>query len=467
MADDAAAGASYNAGEICAILVRDLADGLDHPDIWQAFPQFLGHFPDLAEVIAWKLSAEPDPDRRTPLAVLLAMARAALDSVDAAIADLEPVASANSVSAMVQGAMFHLHGLRDPEDPRYRLQDRFCSKPFRQLDVLEASTHLCCASWLQTSIGDLTKQDWREVWNSDTAQAIRESIHDGSYRYCNKTGCPWIQGDELPRTEEAAKTEEWAEIIETRALVLDRTPENVNLAYDRTCNLSCPSCRTVKFAAGREMRAMFDDMQHRNILPLLRDTKMVYISGAGDPFASKNFRRLLDDLGPEQYPDLRFQVMTNAMLLNQREWDRFPALHGRTQRLKVSIDAATGPTHEVLRRGARWPVMMENMTFCGELRAAGQVEFFELIFVVQQENYLEMGDAVDLAREVGADGIHFARMINWGTYSDIEFAMKAVFMPSHPEYGRFMETLRDPRLLSPLVTLGAMRPFVEEALAAA
>lgn len=91
------------------------------------------------------------------------MARAELDSVDAAIANLEPVAVANSASATAQGAMFHLHGLREPENPLYRLEGRFCSKPFRQLDMLEASTHLCCASWLQTSIGDLTRENWAAV----------------------------------------------------------------------------------------------------------------------------------------------------------------------------------------------------------------------------------------------------------------------------------------------------------------
>lgn len=457
---------TYNAGEICAILMRDLADGLDHPDIWQSFPQFLGHFPELPEVIAWRLEIEPPGTDRTQLAVLLAMARAALDSVDAAIEDLEPVAVDNSVSAMVQGAMFHLHRLRDPENPRYQLETRFCSKPFRQLDVLEASTHLCCASWLQASIGDLTREDWPSVWNSDAAQAIRASIHDGSYRYCNKTGCSWIQGDSLPTMEEAAGSEEWREIIETGAVALEEGPSSVNLAYDRTCNLSCPSCRTEKFAADREMRAMFDDMQTRNVLPLLADTRVVTISGAGDPFASKNFRRLLEHLGPDDYPDLRFQVMTNGMLLTRREWARFPALHGRVEALKISIDAATARTHETLRRGARWPVMLENMQFFGELRAAGLVDAYDLTFVVQQENYLEMGDAVDLAHAVGADTVYFGRMINWSTFSDEEFQEKAVFMPSHPEYGRFLEAMRDPRLRDPIVAPGPMQPFIDESWAA-
>ena len=142
----------------------------------------------------------------------------------------------------------------------------------------------------------------------------------------------------------------------------------------------------------------------------------------GDPFASKNFRTLMQEIGPDEYPDLKVRIMTNGMLLNPREWARFPHLHGRTEKLRVSLDAATGPTHERLRRGARWDVMLENLAFFGRLAREHQVESFELTFVVQRDNYREMGDFVDLAHRVGADVAFFASITNWGTFSDADFA---------------------------------------------
>nr|WP_315382765.1 SPASM domain-containing protein [uncultured Sphingomonas sp.] len=74
-----------------------------------------------------------------------------------------------------------------------------------ELHVLERATHQCCASWLDKSAGDLNTSDWEQVWNSESAQAVRASIHDGSYRHCNKMACPAIQSGSLP-TKEAAAT---------------------------------------------------------------------------------------------------------------------------------------------------------------------------------------------------------------------------------------------------------------------
>jgi hypothetical protein len=67
---------------------------------------------------------------------------------------------------------------------------------------------------------------------------------------------------------------------------------------------------------------------------------------------------------------------------------------------------------------------------------------------------------VDLGLEVGADSVYFSRITNWGTFTETEYARKAVFMPTHPEYSQFVRVMRDPRLLHPIVILGDLSPFV-------
>ena len=452
------------ADEAIDILLTLLSDGLDHPEIWPIMHQFVDGVPGLITTVQARLAAESQRPARTGLQILLAMCGAVVGSAAEMLALIQPLAAEHSQSPLVQGAIFYLEGLVDPDNPKYRLQGKMCATPFVQLDVLERSTHQCCASWLQTSAGDLSVSgDWRDVWNSDNAQAIRESIFDGSYRYCNKGACPMIGGNQLVATETlAASSDFWADVIGNRRTAIERGPETVNLAYDRTCNLSCPSCRTERFAADDGMRARFDDMQTRAILPMLKHAKLVFVTGSGDPFASKNFRRLFEQLTPEAYPDLKFQIMTNGMLFTPRQWEQFPNLHGRTAILKISVDAATGPTHELLRRGARWPVMLENLAFAGALTAEGLIDYFELVFTVQRENYREMGDAVTLAKQVGAKGVWFARITNWGTFSDEEYRRKAVFLPDHPEHQLFLEAMQDPRLQDSMVLLGDLTDFVGE-----
>ncbi|MBO9377757.1 radical SAM protein [Sphingomonas histidinilytica] len=445
---------------VVQLLFEHVLDGLDHPEIWSALPVLIERFPALTDRIV-ALTGDELGFYTELWGVLHALCVAAGGDIGGGLALLEPLATAHSQSTMVQGAMFHLQGLLDPDNPAYDLSTRFCETPFDVLDVLDGKSHLCCASWLPESVGDLADQPWQKVWNSDSAQSIRASILDGSFRFCNKTACPKIVDDRLPtKARLASESDRWRDVIANFRTRLPEGPKRVNLAYDQTCNLSCPSCRTGKVAADSATRARFDRLQEEQILPLLRQVKLVLVTGSGDPFASKNFRALLERLGPDDYPELRFQVMTNGMLLTPREWERFPALHGRTTYLRISLDAATGPTHELLRRGARWPVMERNLAFAGELRAQGLVERLELSFTVQVDNYLEMGDAVDLAHRYGADSVAFTRMTNWGTFSADDYAAKAVFMPSHPQHADFVERMQDPRLRDPVAALNDMSPFV-------
>lgn len=440
-------------------LIFTLLDGIDHPELWASMDFLLAQFPGLDAALARR--HEGAVVMEASLAVLHAVSLAAAGHPDEALALLEPVAIDNSLSPLVQGALFHIRARRDPGNPANRLAGRFCTKPFQQMDVLENSTHLCCVSWLQASAGNLsTAGDWREVWNSEKAQKIRASVHDGSYRYCNKTACPAIAAGTLPTgAETAARSPALRDIIESSRTALDEAPAHVNLAYDISCNLSCPSCRTRTIAVNAATRTRFETLQEKKILPMLKQTNSVFISGNGDPFASKNFRSLIARLGPEDYPDLRFQLMTNGMLLTPAEWARLPALHRRVSTLRISLDAATGPTHELLRRGARWSVMEQNLAFARQLRAEGQVERLCLPFTVQIDNYREMGAAVDLGRHYGADSVTFMRLTNWGTFSKADYAHKAVFMPSHPEHGDFLREMQDPRLRDPIAALMDLSEF--------
>lgn len=445
---------------VIQLLFEKMLDGLDHPEIWSALPTVIDHCPALIDKV-FELTTDALGFYTEMWGVMHALCIAASGDARRGYALIEPIATAQSQSTMVQGAVFHIQGLIDPTNPAYDLTDRFCETPFDVLDILDGKSHLCCASWLPASVGDLAEEPWQDVWNSDTAQSIRASILDGSFRFCNKTACPKIVDNRLPtKARISAESDRWRDTVDNfRTRQIDG-PQRLNLAYDQTCNLSCPSCRTGKIAADSAMRARYDILQEEQILPLLKHSKLVFITGSGDPFASKNFRTLLDRLGPEEYPDLRFQVMTNGMLFTPREWERFPALHGRTAYLRISLDAATGPTHEMLRRGARWPVMESNLAFARDLRMQGLIDRLELSFTVQVENYEEMGASIDLAHRYAADSVAFTRLTNWGTFSPAEYADKAVFMPAHPRHGHFLEMMQDHRLRDPVAALNDMSPFV-------
>ena len=256
---------------------------------------------------------------------------------------------------VVAGALFWAQHQKDPTNAKYDLKDKLCPVPSQQMDVLSRSTHLCCASWLRASIGTLRHSPWREVWNSPVAQDIRKSIHDGSYRYCNNLLCPKIQGNQVPYKSTLAQTEPmFASIIAKQQVELDTGPQSINLSYDATCNLSCPSCRTEKIATDNATRDAYQEMQEKSIMPLLKEAKTVLITGSGDPFASKNFRDVLMRINDEDYPNLSVLLMTNGLLLTPNEWNKFKHLAGKISRISVSIDGASKESHEITRRGSNW-----------------------------------------------------------------------------------------------------------------
>lgn len=452
--------------EIFAVIANDLLEDMDRPELWEAFPQFLAAVPKLPQQaqIALQVYAKQDPAMVQAAIIVLALCAAHSGRLGDAIGFMTPLLAINPQSPLVTGVTFFIQGLAEPENPKYRLKGKICPIPFERLEVLETSSHLCCASFLKPTIGNLHEAaDWREVWNSESAEAIRASMHDGSYRYCDKMACPAIQSNGLlPAEKLAARSNEWRRIVGDGETRIERGPEQVNLAYDKTCNLSCPSCRTSKYAADEATRRQYDALQELAILPLLKDTKRVTITGSGDPFASKNFRQLMERLTAEEYPELKFHIMTNGMLFTPREWERFPELHRRVELLSISLDGASAATHETLRRGARWEVMEKNLAFAGELRRQGLIDAFHLGFVAQVENYHEMGEMISLAERIGADGVYFGRITNWGTFSQSEYTRKAVFLPEHPEHARFLDAMADPRLTSPRAYIGNLVDFLPE-----
>jgi hypothetical protein len=124
------------------------------------------------------------------------------------------------------------------------LKGRFCRNPFVQLDAYEdGKLYSCCSAWLPKSIGNLKKMSVDEAWNSPTSQMIRESIFDGSFRYCHHKVCPMIQEESLPTLQEARVDVHLREIIDKRLTRLDVPPIFINLCNDASCNLFCPSCR--------------------------------------------------------------------------------------------------------------------------------------------------------------------------------------------------------------------------------
>jgi MoaA/NifB/PqqE/SkfB family radical SAM enzyme len=340
----------------------------------------------------------------------------------------------------------------------------FCAKPFEEFEVrANGDVYTCCSAWLPVPIGNLKRGGPDEIWNSPTAQAIRRSILDGSFRYCSRGNCPLIIDRRLKRRD-ALSEPSHREIVRDGRTRLEQRPLRVLMSQDRSCNLSCPSCRQDVILAGKAEQDRLNALAERTLFPLLRDARQVKITGSGDPFASAHFRHVLKRLAELRLPQLRVQIQTNGVLLDERAWGEL-GLEGLVESVWVSIDAATPATYAVVRRGGDFARLLSNLVFLAWLRESGRLPLLRLDFVVQALNFREMPAAAELARALGADGIYFQMIRNWGTYSVAEFREHYIGSPDHPAYFEFLAVLRHPSLDWPGVDFSNVRRLRDLALA--
>lgn len=324
---------------------------------------------------------------------------------------------------------------RIDESPGREHRGAYCPMVWNAAHIQpNGDVHQCCSVWLRTPIGNVFESPIEQVWKSERAELVRESAVNGDYRYCGKLSCLHLQW-QLFNDPEAQKTF-WLESPPADV----PPPTHLNLSYDKTCNLICPSCRNEKHAASGKELTQIEELTSR-LLETLKGAKRVEITGSGDPFASKSFRRLMTSINRGDYPDLKLTLMTNGLLFQRSEWSCFEHLHGMIDTVKVSVDAASPETYAVLRRGGELPDLIPNLEFIGELRQTGAIDEFIMCFVTQDLNFREMPAFVELARRVGADRVHFQMLHDWGTYSTPEQNKRQIHLKDHPEHKDFLDVL--------------------------
>jgi len=340
------------------------------------------------------------------------------------------------------------------------LKSRFCPAPFCNFELHETGrVFLCCDAWLPTAVGNLNVQDADSIWNSTQAQAVRRSILDGSYTHCNHGLCGRIVENNLPTRDEARKNPVYRDIIDNGRVVLEQPATFISLMNDRSCNLTCPSCRVsrVNFTKGRgyEIRKRLQQRLESSFFSEPTDRVFtVKVTGSGDAFASRVFREFLYALDGSLFPNLKIELQTNGTLFNRKAWSRLEKIQGNISAVIISFDAATEHTYAVTRRGGDWSHLINNVAFLADLRRRGKIGQLILDFVVQKANFREMAQYIAIGKQHNADMIRFSKMTNWGTRSPGEYESLAVWQPEHPDYPEFCDIMAQPVFDDRKVLLG-------------
>jgi pyruvate-formate lyase-activating enzyme len=321
-----------------------------------------------------------------------------------------------------------------------------CGMPFRNIHFGADRFVTCCPAWVDDThhIPKFEIENAWDVWNHPKFIEMRESVLDGSYRYCQT--CPAYNNEES-----------WTQTQDEDSLpVMKIGPKVVNLAHDISCNLHCGSCRKSSTILPLEEQERKIKNVHMFMDEFLPGVEILRLNNSGDIFASKTTMQWLQTLDATKLPSLKICIFTNGLLL-PKQWHKLANIHDRIDAVWMSIDGATKDTYEALRRGGKWEDLQVALEFIGNLRATKQINSFHTLFVVQQQNFREMPAFVELCQRHRADYISFNPLQKWDMPLE-EYNSKSMSNPNHPQMAEFLKVLEHPSLQRKHVNIMRVMP---------
>lgn len=313
----------------------------------------------------------------------------------------------------------------------------FCKRPFEEIEIHNTGeVYACCPNWNKFySLGNIFKDSFEDVWNSDKAIDLRARILNNDYSLCDYEGCAYLKQNYFPNRYE----------YECRPK-MDTYPLTVKFVYDYECNIACSICRDKLKRLSDEELELLNSKIDTFFLPMLKSAKVLIINAYGDPFGSRH-SRLVIKKAAEKYPNLKFDFHTNGILCDETHFKNLNITPEKIDKIRISIHAATAKTYDKIVRGGGiyFPQIIKNLKYLQRIRK--QCDFPVYIhFVITKFNYKEMPDFVKLAKKVNAIPCFWEFRQENCAYPNNDD--NYIYREEHPLHKDFLKVLRNPILLT-------------------
>lgn len=278
----------------------------------------------------------------------------------------------------------------------------------RAMVQLDGTINTCCFIFSEdASMGNINKNSFWEAWHSIKAQVNRLALLNHTFTFCNRIDCPYLaglsadlDGGDYTKRYENGNSE---------------YPDYITVSTSYTCNLRCTMCRNeVRIEPEEQVAERLEVVKEKlSMLPA-----KLMLTTTGEVFASRLTIELLKS--GQMMRRGNIALFTNGTLLDKEMLD-WILNHYELSALCISIDAATEDTYHKIRRGGDWKRLMNNIAYISEQRKLGKILYWDLEFVVQQKNVMEIEEFVEKAETWGVDAVGINGVINYGTYDIEEF----------------------------------------------
>jgi MoaA/NifB/PqqE/SkfB family radical SAM enzyme len=176
-------------------------------------------------------------------------------------------------------------------------------------------------------------------------------------------------------------------------------PKTVFLELTNCCNQRCVICPQsydeLRFEKGHMEWDLF-----RNVISEMSGTESISLFSSGEPLIAKNYDRIIHYCLSNLNPDKWLSLSTNGIFLTE---ERIRHLIGKNISISVSIDGASKTTHETIRRGSDFDVLLKNIEMVNRLKRQYNTDkpHLSIAFVAWKDNIAELPDIIKLASRFG------------------------------------------------------------------
>lgn len=302
------------------------------------------------------------------------------------------------------------------------------------VDSADGKVKMC--GWTNYYLGTLKENTIEELWHGKRAKVFRESMLDGSYRFCDGQACTYMANDNR-------------EMVECD---IPEYPKYLSMSYERGCNYVCLFCRKEKFLPKVTDKNDIERVEDE-ISKFIDQVDTLSANGAGELFTSKSIMNCLGKVTPRD--DLHIGLETNGSLFNKTNWEKISNLGKNYLSVTVTVHSFHERTYQLLS-GTDLPIknIKDNLRFISQLRTDGVINRFIVSSVICEANYREMPEIVDKClNEYKADAF---RLRFFEPYSvrgkEIEWFLdvRNPYHPYHEDYLKVMEhpILQDKRIIN-------------------
>ncbi|AMN54420.1 hypothetical protein ACP90_20680 [Labrenzia sp. CP4] len=189
----------------------------------------------------------------------------------------------------------------------------------------------------------------------------------------------------------------------------ENLPVNVGMDIVNRCNVSCRMCGGALYVEEKGFdkysRLGFDDIM--KFFSDVQVSEITFVGSYSEPFMNRDIiptsRKLIAH-------GAKVTVITNATLITRDLAEDI--VRSGIHHIYVSIHGATKETAEFVMRGAKFDTVTQNLRNLMEIRCelGSRTPHVTMNMVLMRENIADAPKMIELARELGVDGVAFANM---------------------------------------------------------